>query len=579
MSSVTLMARLDADLTGSPPDRKVRAGHRSGQRALQMGHARLFIVAGMLTVIFSVISVRLLILAAPEDSLIRGIAGGDLAHNFQRADIIDRNGEILATSLRVASLYADPHVLLNSKDVAKSLAPLLPNVSEDKLLQLLSSNTRFEWLARRLTPRQQAEILNLGIPGVGFRYEQHRIYPHGSLLAHVVGFTDLDNKGQAGLEGGMNLSLNENTESLQTSLDVRVQYVLRSELIKSIDLFSAVGASGIVMDVTNGEILAMVSLPDFDPNRELQSSDIRMFNRATLGMYEPGSTIKVMTIAMALEYDVASLEQTFDASEPLRVGKYTIHDDHPQNRWLTLPEIFIYSSNIGASRIAMEIGAKRQKDFLKRLGFLTAPSLEINGGELGTPKWPLGRQWGDSSTMTISFGYGIQISQLQMASGFSTIVNGGMKVDPTLLKQNHETNKTRVLSKKTSEKLSELLRLNVSHPEGTGQMANVDGFSVGGKTGTAEKSIPGGYDSKALITSFVGAFPMNNPKYAVLVMLDEPKGIDATFNLAGAGWNAAPTVAKIISRIAPILSVFPELEDKERILVSLEHKEVKGAAF
>lgn len=578
MSSVPLVARLGADPTGSPPDRRVRVGPRSGHKALETGHARLVVVALVLAAGFLIIAARLLVLAAPDGAGARtgGPGLGPVAVR-ERAEIEDRNGVILATNLTVASLYADPGAVLDAAAAAEALAPLLPGTSRGALLARLTSDRSFVWLNRHLTPRAQAAIHNLGIPGIGFRSEQRRVYPHGALAAHAVGFTDVDNQGLAGIEQGLDAELRGRTGPLRLSLDIRVQHVLRDELADAIKTFRAIGAAGTVMDIATGEILALVSLPDFDPNRVAESSADARFNRATLGIYEPGSTFKILTMAMALELGTATLDQKFDATAPLRVARFTIRDDHPENRWLSVPEIFVYSSNVGAARMALDVGPERQRAFLDRMGLLERPGFEL--AEAGTPLFP--NRWGEVSTITVAYGHGIAVSQLQLAGAFAAVVNGGTAVSPTLVAREDATPGLRLLSQETSDALCALLRLNVL--EGTGKLADAPGFMVGGKTGTAEKAVAGGYDPDALLSLFVAAFPMNAPRYAVLVMLDEPKGTEATKGYATAGWTVAPMTARIVSRIGPLLGVAPvadaEPEAADALLVSLRGRRAGGAAF
>ena len=570
------MARLGADPTGSPPDRRVRVGPRSGLAALATGHVRLVVVAAFLALIFLSIAARLVILASPAATGLHGtnVAG---AAGAPRGDIVDRNGVVLATSLAVASLFADPNQVLDAAAAADALAPLLSGIDRDDLAARLSSDRDFVWLARHLSPRQQAAIHGLGLPGIDFRFEHRRVYPHGALTGHVVGFADVDDHGLAGIEKGMDAELRAGDRALRLSVDIRVQHVLHEELAQAMQTFDAIGAAGTVIDVTTGEILAQVSLPDFDPNRVTESSAVARFNRATLGVYEPGSTFKILTAAMALEYETATLDQRFDATGPLRVDRFTVRDTHPEIRWLTMPEIFIYSSNIGAARIAMEIGPERQRAFLDRLGLLRRPRIEL--AEAGAPIVP--RPWGEVSMTTIAYGHGIAVSQLQLAAAYAAVVNGGYRVEPTLLAVDRPVARERVLSQATSEALCAMLRLNVLR--GTGKLADADGFAVGGKTGTAEKAVAGGYDADALISSFVAAFPMDAPRYAVLVMLDEPKGNEATAGFATAGWTAAPAAAGIVARIAPLLGVAPrpgeETERTRALMVSLPDRRTGRAAF
>ncbi|MDA1131784.1 MAG: penicillin-binding protein 2 [Proteobacteria bacterium] len=570
------MARLGADPTGSPPDRRVRVGPRSGLQALDTGHVRLVVVGGFLALIFLSIAARLVILASPGAV---GLHGSDAAGAAVplRGDIVDRNGVVLATSLAVASLFADPNQVLDAAGAADALAPLLSGMDRDDLLSRLTSDRDFVWLARHLTPRQQADIHNLGIPGIDFRFEQRRVYPHGALTGHVVGFADVDDHGLAGVEKGMDDELRAGGGALRLSVDIRVQHVLHDELARAMQTFDAVAAAGTVIDVATGEILAQVSLPDFDPNRVTESSADARFNRATLGVYEPGSTFKILTAAMALEYATATLDEKFDATGPLRVDRFTVRDTHPENRWLTMSEVFIYSSNVGAARIAMEIGPERQRAFLERLGLLRRPQFEL--AEVGAPIVP--RPWGEVSMTTIAYGHGIAVSQLHLAAAYAAIVNGGLRVEPTLRAVDRPVAGERVLSRATSDALGAMLRLNVLR--GTGRQADAEGFVVGGKTGTAEKAVAGGYNTDALISSFVAAFPMDAPRYAVLVMLDEPKGNEATAGFATAGWTAAPATAAIIARIAPLLGVAPrtggETERTRALMVSLPDRRTGRAAF
>ena len=333
-----------------------------------------------------------------------------------------------------------------------------------------------------------------------------------------------------------------------------MQHVLREELARGGTEFSALGSAGIVLDVHTGEVLAMASLPDFDPNRIPESTPEQRFNRSTLGVYEMGSTFKTFTLANALQIGSVRMQDGYDASKPIRVGRFVIRDDHGKGRWLSVQEIFIYSSNIGAAKMALDIGSERQQEFLGRLGLLKAPDIELP--EVGAPMLPT--PWRRVSTMTVSFGHGIAVSPLQMASGIAALVNGGWKTRPTLVhyQPGDDISRHQVVSPRTSAQMRRLLRLVVER--GTGTRAAAPGYLVGGKTGTAEKAGAGGYRSKALISSFVGVFPITEPRYVVLVMLDEPKGTKSTFNFASGGWTAAPIVSSIISRIGPLLGVQPE---------------------
>jgi len=520
-------------------------------------------VLGLFVFCFMILSARLvdlsLLRAGGAPSVIR--AGGDTPRATGRADIVDRNGVLLATTLRAPSLYAHPSVMLDVKEAATRLAEVLPELDRAELALNLASERSFVWLKRGLTPRQKYAVNRLGIPGLGFLDERWRIYPQAALTSHVVGFSDIDNGGLAGIERRFDdmLSAPDQVDHpLVLSLDVRVQSVLRQELSVAVEDFRAVGAAGVVLDVRTGELLAMVSLPDFDPNlnhRVATATASAHFNRASLGVYEMGSTFKTFTVAAALDAGTVDLTGGYDATNPIRVARFTIHDDHAKKRWLSVPEIFIYSSNIGAAKMALDLGGERQKAFLKRLGLLSPSPVEIP--ETGTPMWP--RPWRDISTMTIAFGHGIAVSPLQLASAVATLVNGGYAVPATLMRREASSvvSGKQVVERATSDMMRALLRLVVT--DGTGRQAKSPGYQVGGKTGTAEKASASarGYRRSALISSFVGVFPINEPRYLVVALLDEPKGNKSTQGRAGGGWTAAPVVGRVIARIGPMLGVVP----------------------
>lgn len=479
--------------------------------------------------------------------------------HIARADILDRNGEILATSLETASLFANPQKIKDPAEAARKLVGVLPELSYADVKAKLSSNKKFEWLKRKLSPRQKWAVNALGIPAFEFQNEDERLYPHGRLAAHAIGYAGMDNKGLGGLENFFDARLSDPrrvSSALELSLDIRVQYALADELEAAMRAYQAKGAAGLVMDVNTGEVLAMVSLPDFDPNAPQAAGGSAMFNRATLGVYELGSTFKTFTFAAALESGLVSFDDGYDASEPLKISRFTIRDDHPKNRYLTVPEVFTYSSNIGTAQMALEIGTERQQDFLNDLGLLRPATIELT--EVGTPLYP--QSWRKVSTMTVSYGHGIAVSPLQLVSGISSMVNGGRLLPATLIhnSENWKQGK-KIISAGTSRKIRQLLRMAVS--KGTGGRADALGYRVGGKTGTAEKAVAGGYDTKALISSFVGVYPMDDPQYAVFALLDEPKGTKETFGFAAGGWVAAPVVRNVILRTAPLLGVAPKKED------------------
>ncbi|MBT5435820.1 MAG: penicillin-binding protein 2 [Rhodospirillaceae bacterium] len=443
-------------------------------------------------------------------------------------------------------------------ETALALVALLPALDVAELEEDLASDRGFIWVKRNLTPNQQAEIHALGLPGLEFLREERRVYPQGQLTSHVVGFTDIDRIGLAGAEMALEDELQsraaEGGEPLALSLDVRFQQVVREELAATIETFSALGGTGIVLDVHTGEVMAMVSLPDFDPNHAGDSQDEARFNRATLGVYELGSIFKVFTAGMALEAGLVDLSSGYDASEPLRVARFTIRDYKPKNRWLSLPEILVYSSNIGAARMAMDVGADGQQEFLRRIGLMMPSEIELP--EVGDPIYP--STWREINTMTIGFGHGIAVTPIQAASALAAMVNGGTLYQPTVLEWQSDLPPpgTRVISEETSNTLRLLTHLVVEY--GSGRKAQVDGYLIGGKTGTAEKlDSAGGYAEDRLLSSFAAAFPIDDPRYVILVSIDEPQGIEASYGYATGGWTAAPTVGRIISRIGPIAGIAP----------------------
>lgn len=480
-----------------------------------------------------------------------------------RGDVVDRNGVLLARSLKTASLYADPALINDPEQVAKDLVRVLPDLKYGDVLQKLQRKTRFIWLRRNLAPQDQYAILNLGYPGLNFQDEAHRIYPQGALTAHMVGFTDVDGHGLGGVERSFNDLLATGSRPLQLTLDVRLQHIARRELKSAIHDFNGIGGAAVIMDVNTGEILAAVSMPDFDPHNVTSKDNDSLFNRLTLGVYEMGSTFKIFTTAALLEIKNVGMGQTFDAREPIKIGRFSITDYHGQNRILTIPEIMMYSSNIGAAKMAEMVGTASFKNFLKDLGLMDAVQVELQ--ERSRPLIP--NPWREVTTLTASYGHGIAVTPLQTVSAVASVINGGMVVHPTLVMdgtvndsgkgKKSKQNAVRVVSEKTSHRMRQILRLVVS--DGSGKKADIAGFQVGGKTGTAEKTGGrGGYDRKRLLSSFIGVFPMNNPQYAVMVMVDEPKGTKASYGYATAGWVAAPAVGKIITAMVPVLGLVPQ---------------------
>ncbi len=501
-----------------------------------------------------------------------------------RPDIVDRNGVILATDVAVASIFADPSKIIDVDEAIELLTATLPDLNARELRRKLSGGKHFAWVKRQVSPEERDAVHNLGIPGVSYVNERRRVYPQGRLGAHVVGYVDLDNKGIAGLENYLDgqgalytASLAEPTERrtapAQSSIDIRVQAAVIDEISQAIVKFSAIAGGGIVMNVKTGEVLSLVSLPDFNPNQEKKNFTKDQQNRLTSGVYELGSVIKAVTFAMAVDYDVATLESSYDARFPLVIGSARINDFHAQRRVLTVPEVFTNSSNIGTAKMALDVGLERHQEFLRRVGLMDRLQTELP--ESAKPLLP--KRWGRLASATAAFGHGFAVQPLQGASVVAGLINGGHLMTPTFIKRSQEdalaTSQT-IVKPETSATLRYLFRLNAE--EGSAAKADVIGYRVGGKTGTAEKVVNGRYSKDKRLASFIGAFPMDDPQYLILVMLDEPKATPETYGFATSGWNAVPTAGKIIERIAPMLGVEPVFtpEDVQK-LAKLEEQEKK----
>ncbi|MBD24316.1 MAG: penicillin-binding protein [Candidatus Marinimicrobia bacterium] len=524
--------------------------------AVETGRMRLIVTSSLFGLAFIMIGVRLLdlmVLDAGSNQTVAGTVSVDAPPPFNRANIVDRNGVVIATNVPTVNLYADSKLILSAKEAADKLIAILPDLVYGDVMKRLSSGQRFIYLRRNLTPTEQMAVNRLGIPGVYFEDSESRVYPQGALFAHVLGNTDPDNHGIAGVERTFDDVLKSSRNPIALSLDARVQHATREALAAGVSKFNAKSGSGVVMDVSNGEILALVSLPDYDPKSMGQAAPDTRFNRATLGLYEMGSTFKLFTAATALETGSARLDSFYDAREPITVGRYIINDFRGKKRWLSVPEILIHSSNIGAAKIALEYGAEIQQEFLTKFGLMSPLNLELP--EVGSPNFAA--VWRKSNTMNAAFGYGISVTPVHVASAVSALVNGGTFYPPTIVRRTKKTEipGRRVVSEDTSTTMRALMRLIVL--EGS-KKADVKGYFVGGKTGSAEKvSSEGVYSQSARRTSFVAAFPIDRPRYAVMVMLDEPQGIKETFNFTTAGWNAAPTASNIIESIAPLLGIYP----------------------
>ncbi len=492
----------------------------------------------------------------------------DTGHHV-RAEITDRNGEIMAISLPTAALIADPRQIMDAAAVAHRLKSVLPQMDETVAAQRLAAAKKdFVYLARQITPRDEITINNLGIPGISFEPTEIRRYPLGRVAAQVLGGVDVDSNGVAGVERAFDKRLRADPSPLRLSLDVRVQAVVRDELSKVMTEFQAIGACGIVMDVRTGEVLAMVSLPDYDANDFGSASADDRFNRAVTGMYEPGSTFKLQTAAMALDSGAAHIWDMFDAAHNIHVGRFTISDFEGKHRWLYLPEVLAYSSNLGAAHIALTVGAERQRAWLKQMGMFQRVGIQLP--EAGLPIVPSAANWKEVTVMTVGFGHGIAISPLHVVRGTATVANGGLFVTPTILAAAAGApapDFPRIMQQGTSDTIRKLMRLVVT--DGYGKPADVPGYFVGGKTGTAEKVGHGGYEKHTNVSAFMSVFPMNAPRYAVYMMLDSPHGNASTGGFSTAGAVSAPAAGRVIARIAPMLGLFPDTQDMASIQASL----------
>lgn len=538
---------------------------------LDKSTSRVSLAAFCFVGLFGVIGGRLVQLAVTSEntSEVRRAASSEIS--AARPDIVDRNGEILATDVKMVSVFAEPRNIIDKDEAVELLTAVLPDLDATDLRNKLGTKKGFVWVKREITPRQQAEVHRLGIPGVGFLPENKRVYPNAEAAAHVLGFANVDNVGIAGIEkyidsmglqdlngAGFNISAAD-LKPIQLSLDLRVQHALRDELAKGMAKFKAKATAGAVLDVNTGEIIALVSLPDYDPNNPVDALDKDRINRINVGVFEMGSTFKALTVAMALDSGKYNINSTFDARSGLRYGKFTIGDYHATHRILTAPEVFVHSSNIGTARMALGIGVEGHKAFLRKMGQLTR--LETELPESALPIVP--PRWGELNTMTIAFGHGLAVAPLQALAAVGALVNGGVMIKPTFLKRSEEEarrNALQVLKPETSEAMRYVMRLNATHPEGSASNAAVAGFFVGGKTGTAEKVINGRYAKNKNFTTFTAVLPADKPKYVFLTIMDEPQAVEGTYGFSTAGWNAAPTTGNIIERVAPLLGVPPRFE-------------------
>jgi cell division protein FtsI (penicillin-binding protein 3) len=562
-------------------DRGIRASARksvfegSGKKKSSQARNRVGLLIAGFAAFYCVIGGRLVQYGMAEPVVTSSILPADRLM-ASRPDLVDRNGEVLATDIRTVSLFAEPHKIVDADEVVEKLSTVLTDLDVRATYSKLKSNSHFQWLRRQLTPKQQSQILALGIPGIGFRPEKRRFYPGGRTASHIVGYVNIDNRGVSGMEryvdsqgladlAAVGMTSSQPLEPVKLSIDLRVQAIVHDVIMTAIDKFEAIGAGAVVLDVRTGEILGMASAPDFDPNDPAASAKEGWLNRMSNGTFEMGSTFKSFTVAMALDSGKVSLNDSIDARFPIRIGGFTIKDFHGKSRVLTVPEVFQYSSNIGTGKMADMVGIESHKDFLTKLGLLSKMKTELP--EVAQPTQP--REWKKINSITISFGHGVSTTPLQTAVAGAALVNGGKLMEPTFLPRTQEEADlvaTQVLKPSTSKDMRFLFHWN--GVKGSGRNARVDGFNVGGKTGTADKVVNGRYAHDKNFNAFLAAFPIDDPKYVVLTFIDEPK-TDKGNGAALAGTSAAPMAHDIISRAAPILGVKPKFgDDGSALLVS-----------
>ncbi len=469
----------------------------------------------------------------------------------KRGNIYDRNGTILATDLKTKSLYISSVLVKSPEALAQGISSIFSDLSKQEIIKKISDNKRNRnWILirRNLSPAQVQDVENLKMAGIIFEEDRIRIYPQKSIVSHYAGYVDRDRKGLAGIEMQYDKKLSAN-QNVEIAMDVRVQDILHDELLVAMQTYRAKAASGVVINVNNGEVIALSSIPDFDANSSNKAGPDEYFNRVTNGVYELGSVMKIFTNALAIEENLVKPSSVFNVRDPIKYGRFTISDYHAIKDEMTVQEIFSESSNIGTVKIADKIGAEKQKDFLQKLGLLK--KLEVDFPGLGKPIYP--RLWSQISLFTISYGHGIAITPLHMAMASAAIVNGGKLYKPSFLKVGDNPESISVIKPSTSEIMRTMLRHVVE--QGTGKYSYVEGYDVGGKTGTAERAESGSYNTKLTTASFVAAFPISNPQYLVYVVFDRPNYI---FNTGG--MVAAPVAGKVIKNIAPLLGVKPVLK-------------------
>ncbi|TPI65924.1 penicillin-binding protein 2 [Mesorhizobium sp. B3-1-3] len=522
---------------------------------------RIVMTMAVFFTIYSTIAGRLVYLGMQNPDL---SGGPENRVTASRPDIVDRNGEVLATDIKTASLFAEPRRIVDADEAIEKLSTVLPEIDYEQTYRKLKSGAGFVWLQRQLTPKQQSDIMALGVPGLGFRTEKRRFYPSGETSSYIVGLTNIDNQGISGMEKYIDeqglsdlqasgLAVAKDLKPVKLSIDLRVQHVVRDEIAAGLERYRALGAGAVVLNIKTGEVMAMASVPDFDPNNPYNAQEKDRLNRMSAGLYEMGSTFKSFTSAMTLDSGKATMNSRFDASHPIRVGHQAIHDFHGKNRVLSLPEVFLYSSNIGSAREAELVGIEGHREFLHRLGILDRMQTELP--EVARPTEP--KVWKQVNSFTIAFGHGVSTTPLQAAVGCAALMQGYL-IEPTFLVRSEQDAMAvakKVVSDKTVEGMRYLYTLNAE--KGSARNARVPGYRVGGKTGTAEKVINGRYSKDLNFNTFVAAFPMDDPQFLVFTIADAPHPEKPGMTDVAAN-NAGVMAGNIIRRSAAMLGVKPD---------------------
>ncbi|WP_224815324.1 penicillin-binding protein 2 [Hasllibacter sp. MH4015] len=568
---------LDARRRGENPDNvekeNLRLRHEAQRDRMRVrAESRLLLVALCFVLAFGAVGTRMAALATSEPTEPRTLSQGPTILNT-RADITDRHGRILATNFATNALYAHPHDIIYPRQAAEGLAEIFPEMDAEDLYRRFTSGARFIWLRRYISPEQEQQVHDIGSPGLLFGPREMRLYPNGSIASHILGGASFGEEavnaaeviGIAGVEAQFDAELRDpsRVDPLMLSLDLSVQAAVEEVLAGGMALMNARGAAAVLMDVHTGEVISMASLPDFDPNArprpllEGDQADSPLFNRAVQGVYELGSVFKTFTIAQALELNLYSVYDMIDTTGPLRMAGFAIRDFSNYGPEQSVADVLIHSSNIGTARIARTIGGERQRSFLAELGLLEPTPVELVEAASGRPLLP--PRWGELATMTISYGHGISTSPLHLASAYSTMVNGGTEIEPTLVRREDPQDGLRIISEATSDAMRALLRSVVT--DGTASFGEVDGYYIGGKTGTADLPRPqGGYYEDRNLNTFASAFPMNDPQYVLIVTLQEAAELSGPQPRRTAGWTAVPVAAEIIRRTAPLLGLRPDVE-------------------